>query len=231
MPALLSRLLYGHVFLAVCLAFNISNCIPAAGQPGATQRGASPLPAKNPALNEAIQTLFATKTFSQTAISPDGKSVAWVENVGPGKSAIYVSEVSGGKPHRITAGKTTGFHAEDSIAWSPDSKRLAFLSDAIKAGQPQVYEIGVAGGTARKLTSVKGFLASPGWSPDGKSLAVLFTENAERVAGPLAAEVQQTGVIKDAVAEQRLAIIHPGSGKLEQISPADMYVYEYDWSP
>jgi len=231
MSAFLRPFLYERTFLAVCLALAVSICLPASGQTGASQRGTAPAAAKNSALNEAIETLFATKTFSQTAISPDGKSVAWVENVAPGKSAIYVSEVSGGKPRRITAGKTGTFHAEDSVAWSPDSKRLAFLSDAIKAGQPQVYEISVAGGAARKLTSVKGFLASPGWSPDGKSLAVLFTENAERVAGPLAAEVQQTGVIKDAVAEQRLAIIHPGSGKLEQISPADMYVYEYDWSP
>src|SRR5262249_52605394 len=81
------------------------------------------------------------------------------------------------------------------------------------------------------LTTVSGFLASPGWSPDGKALAFLFTENAERAAGPLVAEKAQTGVIKDAVTEQRLALIDAAGGRLRQISPADMYVYEYDWSP
>src|SRR5262249_17331823 len=83
----------------------------------------------------------------------------------------------------------------------------------------------------RKLTAVKGFLASPGWSPDGKTIAVLFTENAERAAGPLVAEKAQTGVIKEAVSEQRLTVVDAATGKLQQISPADMYVYEYDWSP
>lgn len=187
---------------------------------------------KNAALNEAMHTLFAAKSFAQTAISPDGKRVAWVENVATGKSAIYVADVNGaGKPHRVTAGRGASFHAEDSIAWSPDGKQLAFLSDALKAGQQELYISNLSAKPARKLTSVKGFLATPGWSHDGKRLAVLLTENAERAAGPLVAEVQQTGVIKDAVVEQRLAVIRLSDGKLEQISPADMYVYEYDWSP
>lgn len=198
----------------------------------APQSAPSPQAGKNPALNEAMRTLFAARSFAQTAISPDGKRLAWVENVAPGKSAIYVADMSGaGKPHRITAGRAASFHAEDSIAWSPDSKQLAFLSDGLKAGQQQLYVSSLTAKPPRKLTSVKGFLAAPGWSHDGKSLAVLFTENAERAAGPLVAEVQQTGVIKDAVVEQRLAVIRLSDGKLEQVSPPDIYVYEYDWSP
>jgi dipeptidyl aminopeptidase/acylaminoacyl peptidase len=204
-----------------------------AQQPATLPQGAtSSREGKNVALDEAMRTMSAAKTFAQTAISPDGKRVSWVENVAPGKSAIYVADVNGaGKPHRITAGRAASFHAEDSIAWSPDSKQLAFLSDGLKAGQQQLYISNLSAKPARKLTNVKGFLATPGWSHDGKSLAVLLTENAERVAGPLAAEVQQTGVIKDAVVEQRLAVVRLSNGKLEQISPADMYVYEYDWSP
>jgi dipeptidyl aminopeptidase/acylaminoacyl peptidase len=60
---------------------------------------------------------------------------------------------------------------------------------------------------------------------------VLFTENATRAAGPLVAETPQTGVITDAVTEQRLALVDATGGKPRQISPADVYVYEYDWSP
>ena len=81
------------------------------------------------------------------------------------------------------------------------------------------------------MTNVKGFLAGPKWSPDGKSIAVLFTENATREAGPLVAETAETGVIKDAFFEQRLAIVDLASGALRQITPADTYIYEYDWAP
>jgi dipeptidyl aminopeptidase/acylaminoacyl peptidase len=196
--------------------------------------GAQPSKAESkPALTHAIRTLFLGKTIDQTAISPDGSKVAWVESANESGSAIYVSTVTGAEVRRVTAGK--GAAMEDSIAWSPDGRRIAFLSDAAQPGQAQLYVAGAAGGPAAKLTSVKGFLTSPGWSPDGKTIAVLFTENAIRAAGPLVAETAQTGVIKEAVTEQRLALIDGdsggGRGKLRQISPADMYVYEYDWSP
>src|ERR1700675_2978348 len=189
---------------------------------------------------DVIKTLSATRRFEQTAISPDGKKVAWVEDVltkrgvSTGDTVIYFSEVARkNPPKRISAGLADALHAESSIAWSPAGKKLAFLSDAAKAGQLQLYVIEAAGppGPARKITQVKGFLATPGWSPDGKTIAVLFTENATRAAGPLVAEHPETGEIKDAFFEQRLALVDVATTKLRQISPADTYVYEYDWSP
>jgi len=189
-------------------------------------------------VEETVSTLFLTHRFEQTAISPDGKKVAWVEDVitkrgvATGDTVIYVQERDAKTPpRRISAGVADALHAESGVAWSPDSKRIAFLSDAAKKGQQQVYVIEAAGGTAKKLTQVKGFLATPGWSPDGKNIAVLFTENATREAGPLVAETPETGEIKDSFFEQRLAVIDVASGKLRQISPADTYVYEYNWAP
>jgi dipeptidyl aminopeptidase/acylaminoacyl peptidase len=189
---------------------------------------------------DVIKTLSATQRFEQTTISPDGKKVAWVEDVitkrgvSTGDTVIYVSEVARkNPPRRIGAGVAGAIHAEGSVAWSPDGKKLAFLSDAAKAGQLQLYVIEAAhpAGSLRKITQVKGFLSTPGWSPDGKTLAVLFTENATRAAGPLVAETPQTGEIKDSFFEQRLALVDVATTKLRQISPADTYVYEYDWSP
>jgi dipeptidyl aminopeptidase/acylaminoacyl peptidase len=220
-------------FVFVTLAVSQSAAQRVAGaRPGATAARRFDLTAarrfdlKTSTSDDVVRTLFATTTFDQAAISPDGKQVAWVENA-KGGSAIQVSEIGASKPRRITAGG----QSESAVAWSPDSKQIAFLSDAGKPGQQQLYVALAVGGPPRKLTSVKGFLAAPGFSPDGKTIALLFTENAERAAGPLVAEKAQTGVIQDAVTEQRLALVDVASGKLRQISPADMYVYEYDWSP
>jgi dipeptidyl aminopeptidase/acylaminoacyl peptidase len=192
------------------------------------------------AIEGIAKTLNAAHHFREAAISPDGSKVSWVEILAgkdgaeTGNYAIYVKSLSGNAPaRRITAGAPGSAHAESNIAWSPDSKRLAFLSDAIKKDQPQLYVVraDAAGGAPQKLTNVKGFLDLPKWSPDGKSISVLFTENATRASGPLVAETPETGEIKDAFFEQRLAIVDVATGKLRQISPADTYIYEYDWSP
>ncbi|MGB7282717.1 MAG: S9 family peptidase [Candidatus Acidiferrum sp.] len=204
---------------------------------------------------DAVNLLSATRRFEQAAISPDGKKVAWVEDIigkngaPSGATRIFlkglrspeeptlVSAAVGRKTERgpngeMAVGAVYVPRAEGSVAWSPDSNKLAFLSDAVKPGQLQLYVTDLAAsGAMHRLTNVKGFLASPGWSPDGKTVALLFTENATRAAGPLVAETPETGVIKDTFFEQRLALVDVATGKLRQISPADTYIYEYDWSP
>ena len=189
-------------------------------------------------LDNVVKTLFAAHTFQQAAVSPNGNSVAWVEDVHSkngvisGSTVIYVKNLkAAAPPRRIGAGVADSLHAEGSVAWSPDSQKIAFLSDAAKKGQLQLYVTNAAGGAAKMLTNVKGFLSTPGWSPDGKTIALLFTENATRASGPLVAETPETGEIKDAFFEQRLALVDLTSGKLSQITPADAYIYEYDWSP
>ena len=216
------------------LAFALGLCAFSTGVLG--QQGSKP--AAKPAAEKTKQSLFRAQNFDQVAISPDGKRVAWVEiradeeGAPTGKQDIYVQETSaGGRPVRVTAGAPAVHFNEGNVAWSPDSKKIAFLSDAVISGQPQLYVASVSSGPAHKLTSVKGFLAGTKWSPDGKFIAALFTENATREAGPLVAETPETGEIKDAFFEQRLAIVDAGTGNLRQITPADTYIYEYDWAP
>ena len=219
--------------LGLCM---FSTCVLAQQSP--TPSTAAAKPPANPAAKETKQSLFKAQHFDQAAISPDGKRVAWVEiqadeNGAPtGKQDIFVQDASAaGKPMRVTAGAPTAHFNEGNVAWSPDSRQIAFISDAAISGQPQLYVSSAGGGPARKLTSVKGFLAGPQWSLDGKSIAVLFTENATREAGPLVAETPETGEIKDAFFEQRLAVVDAASGMLRQVTPEDTYIYEYDWSP
>src|ERR1700688_592336 len=179
------------------------------------------------------------QNFDQVTISPDGNRVAWVQAVvnesgeATGGTAIFVQDIqsSNSKPKRISASADSQIAGEGTIAWSPDSKHLVFLSDIEGGGQSNFYVVNVDGGSARKLTNLKGYLADPAWSPDEKTFACLCTENAPRVAGPLMPMVPETGVIDAKIYEQRLALVDLASGKVQQISPPDVYVYQYDWSP
>jgi dipeptidyl aminopeptidase/acylaminoacyl peptidase len=175
--------------------------------------------------------------FREAAVSPDGKRVAWVETF-PAKdgeydvpSAIFVADLgaSAGKARRITADEVPC--REHSLSWSPDSEQLAFLSDRGTKGQLQLYVTPAAGGKVKRLTQLKGFLADPRWSPDGRQIGFFFTENAIREAGPVQAAATETGEVGETVQYQRLTTLDVETGKVQQVSPADLYVYEYDWSP
>jgi Tol biopolymer transport system component len=88
-----------------------------------------------------------------------------------------------------------------------------------------------AGGKVKRLTNLKGFLAAPRWSPDGRQLGFLFTENASRAAGPVQPAAVETGAVGETVEYQRLTTLDLQTGQVRQVSPADLYVHEYDWSP
>lgn len=196
------------------------------------------LVADKTALDRMLEELSAVRGFEEVKISPDGAQIAWVERL-PSKdkdsaagSAIYVTALgSRSQPRRVGAGDGKAAYSESHVAWSPDGKRLAFLSDREKANQRQLYIVDTHGGAARKLTNLTGFLADPQWAPDGRHVALLFTENAPRVAGPLAPVTPGAGVVEERIYEQRLTLIDVESHSVKQISPADLYVYEYDWSP
>ena len=187
---------------------------------------------------QAIEATYAARQYEHVAISPDGQHVAWVETlvgkngVPDGRTEIYVADTKdGAHVHRVTATPSNRRAAEGAPVWSPDSARLAFLSDAAKADQPQIYVAPAGGGAARRLTSVEGALAGLSWAPDGKHLAVLYTEHANRQLGPLAAAAHETGEILEASFEQRLSLVDPTSGSVQPVSAPDLYVYEYTWSP
>jgi dipeptidyl aminopeptidase/acylaminoacyl peptidase len=194
--------------------------------------------AKSDPVDAFADKLFATHTFSQVAVAPDGATVAWVESVHDkaglptGKSAVYVADPR--KPEskrRISA--VPGRDADEGrIAWAPDSHRLAFLSDAAKEGQAQVY-LAEIGGKTRRITQLLGYLDAPRFSPDGRSLAFLFTANSPRIPGPTHPTAKDAGVVEEKIYEQRIAVIDPvaASPAVREVSPADLYVYEYDWTP
>ncbi|MDQ6676426.1 MAG: S9 family peptidase [Acidobacteriota bacterium] len=187
-------------------------------------------------IEKTLASLYSVKTFREAAISPDGKRIAWTENLRAkdnsesSNSAISVMEI-GGTAKRVSAGEGAKACSEHGLAWSPDSRQFAFLSNCANSKQAQVYVATAPGGTPRKLTNLTGFFQNLQWSPDGRQLAVLYTENAVRVAGATEPTTPDAGVVEEKFFEQRLTLLHPINGTARQISPADTYVYEYDWAP
>jgi len=174
-------------------------------------------PQADPRIGAILNDLSATHNFEDLAISPDGSRVAWVEP----ESGTLTIFVKGAAPQS----KTERIGEGRSPAWSPDGKRIAYLSEG------QLHVVGANGKGAKKLTSLTGFITDPEWSPDGTRIAILYAANAPGGGGPLNAEPVETGVIGGAIYNQRLTIVDANSGATKQISPADLNIYEYNWSP
>ena len=62
-----------------------------------------------------------------------------------------------------------------SPAWSPDGKRLAYVSFEDK--KPVVYVQTLADGARRAVAKFRGSNSAPAWSPDGRKLAVTLSKD------------------------------------------------------
>jgi len=176
-------------------------------------------------------------TPGATAISPDGKTVAWTLRQREG-STLHLTDLANPDPAKeklITPSGATNCSNTDPV-WSPDATTLAFTStctgDKEKPGQEQIFLWSAATGEIKQLTHLVGNIEQAAWSPDGKSLAFLFVENATRSAGALDAMKPWSGVIgEDGVEIQRVYSVEGVSGKGGFLSPADLHVYEFAFAP
>ena len=198
--------------------------------------GAPAAPATTPSVDAVFDSLRSVRHFHDVAISPDGRRAAWsqkafdkdnFESLG----TIFVADVPSGKSRQLTAATDGETHREQGAAFSPDGKTIAFLSDAAKPRQRQIWLEPAEGGAPRQLTRIEGQLDHIRWSPDGKSIAFLFVEGSDQEPGALVAYRPDSGPVEEKLEEQRIAVVDVASGTLRQVSPPELYVYDYDWSP
>ncbi len=165
------------------------------------------------------------RRISQVAISPDGSRVAYIVD---GK--LTVTSASDVDFQHIVA-LENDLKLRD-VAWSADSNRIVFIADL--PGEAPAAEVWTAdrdGNNAAKRANLKGYAQEPRFSPEGSRISILFIEGMPRVAGPLQPMTPLAGVINEKIYEQRIATIDLSTDHLAQVTPADMYVYEYDWTP
>ena len=209
---------FGAHFAALLCALAVSlHAGPLLAQDG------DPVPARAAAV---LDSMPRAKQIEQVAISPDGTQVAYIVD-----GQLTVAAVSGGPPRAISV---EGKLPLREAAWSADCKQLAFLADLpgdVPAAQVWTVAVDGSGGAPAKRAELKGYVQTPRFSPDGAALAILFIEGLPRVAGPLQPMTPLAGVIDDKIYEQRLTTINLSTNNMAQVTPADVYIYEYDWTP
>ncbi|MFQ6037929.1 MAG: S9 family peptidase [Candidatus Aminicenantales bacterium] len=126
-------------------------------------------------------TFMEMETVGSPSISPDGALIlftrGWVDKLEDRyRSNLWLVDTKGERLRELTHGNWRDF----SPVWSPDGKKIAFLSD--RDGTTQIHVMWLDTREVAQLTHVTQSPSSLRWSPDGKKLAfMMFLEDKDPI--------------------------------------------------
>ena len=185
------------------------------------------IPATAQTVPQLLATVSGTTQYREAALSPDGRYLAWTvtlknkDNTQSPNSEIWLLDRTKNSSavtkltvwkHRTPSTASPGRPTAARSHSSPMPKSPASLS--CTSSRPPARAV-----PRRRLTNLTGFLAAPAWAPDASKIALLFTENAPRTAGPLEPSTKDAGVVEEHIYEQRLTLVDPRIGRCEADHP------------
>src|ERR1700693_1212054 len=116
------------------------------------------------------ETYFQMESVSNPSISPDGSQIVFTRSraevmTDQEQSNLWLVDINGRRPRELTQGTWR----DSTAAWSPDGKRIAFMSD--RSGTRQIHVMWIGSHEVSQLTHLEHAPANLRWSPNGKWIA------------------------------------------------------------
>lgn len=172
--------------------------------------------------------------YIEVRISPDAHNLVSVEGDSASGGApsirdLVIRSIDGKAVTTVTlpCGRVNQCWPSTPV-WTPDSHKITFALRTPGSHARALYQVDTDGRNLTQLLAFDGIIDTLSYGPQGQ-LAMLATAGATKEAGAVEAGAPVTGDLDQAPPEQRLAILEKGS--LHWVSPANLFVYEYDWRP
>src|SRR5262249_26851420 len=123
--------------------------------------------------------VVALARASDAQIAADSRRVAFVVSSWDRENDRYNSDIWLVTEGRETLRLTSNPKRDDHPRWSPDLRRIAFLSERGEGGA-QIYLVSTQGGEPVSLTAHKSPVLDFEWSPDGRYIAFIAEEPREK---------------------------------------------------
>ncbi len=178
--------------------------------------------------------VFAWKQIGETRISPDGSRVVFVVRQADQKenhwrSDLYLVSAAGGEVVQLTRNPGNDY----SPRWSPDGKRLAFLSvrGEKEKARPQVYLWRPDGGDPERVTDSKTGVNSFAWSRDGRQIYFLANDPVPKEKEKRRKAKDDAKTVEKEFQYAHLYVIDLDSRRSRRITRGRFHIFSFELSP